>query len=75
MVEAQRSRVGVDVKALVDKVLGRYATDFGTLRELIQNADDAGARDVHFVWDWRTMGTKSLLTEEMAAWQGPRVGT
>ena len=46
MVEAQRSRVGVDVKALVDKVLGRYATDFGTLRELIQNADDAGATSV-----------------------------
>ena len=32
MVEAQRSRVGVDVKALVDKVLGRYATDFWQLR-------------------------------------------
>ena len=46
MVDAQRSRVGVDVKALVDKVLGRYATDFGTLRELIQNADDAGATSV-----------------------------
>ena len=46
MADAQRSRVGVDVKALVDKVLGRYATDFGTLRELIQNADDAGATSV-----------------------------
>ena len=36
----------VDQRALVDKILARYATDFGALRELVQNADDAGATEV-----------------------------
>ena len=36
----------VDQRALVDKILSRYATDFGALRELVQNADDAGATEV-----------------------------
>ena len=41
-----RHKVEVDQRALVDKILARYATDFGALRELVQNADDAGATEV-----------------------------
>ena len=35
--------VGVNQRALIDKMLARYSTDFGPLRELLQNADDAGS--------------------------------
>ena len=41
-----RRQVTTDQKALVDKILARYAVDFPSLRELIQNADDAGAERV-----------------------------
>lgn len=40
-------------------------------QELIQNADDAQATEVAFVWDWRQFGTQSLISPEMARWQGP----
>ena len=29
------------------------------------------ANKVHFVWDWRSFGRQSLLSPEMARWQGP----
>ncbi|CAE8643601.1 unnamed protein product [Polarella glacialis] len=40
-------------------------------KELLQNADDAQATEVHFVWDWRSFGTQSLMSPDMARWQGP----
>ena len=46
-----RHKVEVDQRALVDKILARYATDFGALRELVQNADDAGATEVEVTLD------------------------
>ena len=42
-----RERVNVDQKQLMNKILARYATDFSTLRELLQNADDAAASQAH----------------------------
>ena len=33
---------------LIDKMLARYSSDHVVLRELLQNADDAGASDVEF---------------------------
>lgn len=35
--------VTVNQRALIDKILARYAAEFTVFRELIQNADDAGA--------------------------------
>ncbi|PWN41182.1 hypothetical protein IE81DRAFT_367653 [Ceraceosorus guamensis] len=35
--------VTVNQRALIDKILARYAAEFTIFRELIQNADDAGA--------------------------------
>ncbi|CAJ1387303.1 unnamed protein product, partial [Effrenium voratum] len=45
--------------------------DLGLFKALLQNADDAQANKVHFVWDWRSFGRQSLLSPEMARWQGP----
>ena len=36
------SKVTVNQKALIDKILARYSADFTVFRELIQNSDDAG---------------------------------
>ena len=46
-----RHRVEVDQRALIDKILARYATDYGAVRELIQNADDAGATEAGLALD------------------------
>ena len=40
---AGQGAVCVNQRALIDKMLARYATEFGVLRELLQNADDARA--------------------------------
>ena len=39
----RRQRVDVDQAALMSKILTRYNTEFGVLRELLQNSDDAAA--------------------------------
>ena len=48
-----------------------YGTDIDIFKELIQNADDAGATEVKFLLDWRTHSSSSLLTDELKHWQGP----
>lgn len=46
MADGQDSEVTVNTRALIDKVLARYSSEHTTLRELIQNASDAGATTV-----------------------------
>ena len=38
---------------------------------MIQNADDAGAKVIHFYIDARQHSKMSLVTENLAAYQGP----
>jgi len=52
-------------------LLKDYPADISMFKEMIQNADDAGASKVHFVWDWRNHRRQSLLTPDMSKWQGP----
>jgi len=46
MADGTDSEVTVNTRALIDKVLARYSSEHTTLRELIQNASDAGATTV-----------------------------
>jgi hypothetical protein len=46
LADGQDSEVTVNTRALIDKVLARYSSEHTTLRELIQNASDAGANTV-----------------------------
>ena len=55
------------IKELVED----YGDSIDVFKELIQNADDAGATEVKFLIDWRTHNTGKLLTRDMAKWQGP----
>ena len=51
--------------------ISESSEDLGLFKSLLQNADDAKATEVHFVWDWRHFGKQSLMSPEMARWQGP----
>ncbi|KAE8214368.1 hypothetical protein CF327_g2231 [Tilletia walkeri] len=39
--------ITVNQRALIDKILARYAAEWTVFRELLQNADDAGATECH----------------------------
>ena len=52
-------------------ILNEYKEGVGVFRELVQNADDAGATEVQFVLDWRNHPTERLLSPGMAECQGP----
>lgn len=41
------------------------------LRELLQNADDAGATEIEYVLDTNTYGSEPLLSNGLKAFQGP----
>ena len=55
----------------IKEALEDYDHDVDVLKEMIQNAEDAGASEIKFVIDWRNHPTQYLLTKEMEAWQGP----
>ena len=52
-------------------ILKDYKDDAGIFKELVQNADDAGATKVRFLVDWRKHPTTSLLSPGMKRCQGP----
>ena len=55
----------------IKNILKEYKEGVGIFKELIQNADDAGATTVKFLVDWRRGKTDSLFSPDMAASQGP----
>ena len=59
-----------DLTTRLRNILDEYPGD-SILKEMLQNADDAGATEVCFVLDWRRHGCESLLHPAMAPWQGP----
>ncbi|KAK0561704.1 hypothetical protein OC861_005681 [Tilletia horrida] len=44
---AAAQAITVNQRALIDKILARYAAEWTVFRELLQNADDAGATECH----------------------------
>ena len=55
----------------IRNILHEYKDGIGIFKELIQNADDAGATTVKFLVDWRKGQTGSLFSPGMAKCQGP----
>ena len=45
------------------------------LQELIQNADDAGATEVKFLYDHNSYGSDSLVSPQLSKFQGPALYT
>ncbi|KAJ8004384.1 hypothetical protein DPEC_G00135140, partial [Dallia pectoralis] len=52
-------------------ILRRYPDGGQILKELIQNADDAGASEVVFLHDERCYDSQTLTTDQLAKYQGP----
>lgn len=61
----------VDLTRRIREVLLNYPEGTTVLKELIQNADDAGATRVRLCLDRRPHGSDSLLSDSLAQWQGP----
>ncbi|KAH6783246.1 zinc finger protein [Perilla frutescens var. hirtella] len=61
----------VDLTRRIREVLLNYPEGTTVLKELIQNADDAGATTVRLCLDRRTHGVDSLLSPSLSQWQGP----
>ncbi|XP_047182441.1 sacsin-like, partial [Vigna umbellata] len=61
----------VDLTRRIREVLLNYPEGTTVLKELVQNADDAGATTVSLCLDRRTHRGDSLLTNSLAQWQGP----
>ncbi|XP_031565981.1 sacsin-like [Actinia tenebrosa] len=59
------------VTTRLQNILKEYQDGFCLFKELIQNADDAGATEVKFLIDWRRNPCGRLLSPEMADAQGP----
>ena len=55
----------------INNILAEYEDDAGVFKELVQNADNAGATEVSILIDWREGGTSSLLSPGMKHCQGP----
>ena len=54
-------------------IVNDYSGNIDVFKEIIQNADDAGATEIKLLLDWRTHGKEYLLKQEMEHWQGPAV--
>lgn len=55
----------------LQQLIHDYPEGLGIAKELLQNADDAGARVLHLIFDWRQHGTERLPDSRMAVLQGP----
>ena len=54
-------------------ILQAYPPDEGILKELLQNADDAKASEIHFVFDPRTHGSERIFSDDWSDLQGPAI--
>ncbi len=61
----------VDLTASIRNILRNYPEGTAILKELVQNADDAGARTVQFCLDYRTHTSTRLASPTLAQFQGP----
>ncbi|KAK6180312.1 hypothetical protein SNE40_012494 [Patella caerulea] len=60
-----------DLTNRIKRILESYPYDESILKEMLQNADDAGATEVIFIKDFRQLQTNSLPDEKLSQIQGP----
>lgn len=52
-------------------ILKEYPCDSGIMKEMLQNADDAGASEISFIKDFRHHSDKKIIDKTLAPLQGP----
>ncbi|KAK1156040.1 sacsin-like [Acipenser oxyrinchus oxyrinchus] len=60
-----------ELTARLSNIIKAYPSKKDILKELIQNADDAKATEIHFIWDQRHHPTKKTFGEKWIPLQGP----
>uniref|UniRef100_A0AAZ1Y352 HEPN domain-containing protein n=1 Tax=Oreochromis aureus TaxID=47969 RepID=A0AAZ1Y352_OREAU len=55
----------------IKNIISAYPSKKDILKELIQNADDAEATEIHFIWDKRQHGQEKTFGEKWNNLQGP----
>lgn len=55
----------------IKNIISAYPSKKDILKELLQNADDAEATEIHFVWDKRRHGVEKTFGERWNQLQGP----
>ena len=60
-----------DLTTSLSRILNSYPLNFEILKELIQNADDAGATEIHFINDPRHHSDKAVFDSSWKPLQGP----
>ncbi|XP_072541474.1 sacsin [Salminus brasiliensis] len=63
----QHEKLTVRIKNIIEA----YPSKKDILKELIQNADDAEATEIHFIWDKRKHKTEKTFGEKWERLQGP----
>ena len=60
----------IDLTVRIREILRNYPEGTSILKEIIQNADDAGAKQIKFCLDNRTHPSESLAYSKLATFQG-----
>ncbi|XP_057316650.1 sacsin-like [Hydractinia symbiolongicarpus] len=73
----QRNSVGIpfgqheDLTTRIKNLLKGYSDTEDVLKEILQNADDAGATEVNLTLDMRNHGTEKIFSDKWKEMQGP----
>ena len=62
-----------DLSVRIREICRNYPEGTSIIKELIQNADDAGARDFKLCLDLRQHGTATVVGSGMRQFQGPSI--
>ncbi|EEY57113.1 uncharacterized protein PITG_10921 [Phytophthora infestans T30-4] len=61
----------IDLTVRIREILRNYPEGTSIFKEMVQNADDAGATDVNLCLDYRQHAATGLAYEKLASFQGP----
>ena len=70
-IKCENAGQSIELTRRIGNIIKDYEDSIDVFKELIQNADDAGATEVKFLVDWRQHGVDQLFNNEMRHWQGP----
>jgi len=61
----------IDLTVRIREILRNYPEGTSIFKEMVQNADDAGATEVNFCLDYRQHGSDKLAYTKLKPFQGP----